>query len=92
MDISQTLIGKAEQLVADEKITRIRGTAYSVVGSTGNVYSVWLSFPDEASGRCDCPSTARICPHILAASIYHLSFPPEETPKRTDDPFIGLTY
>lgn len=89
MDISTTLVGKAEALVAAEKITRIKDTVYRVVGSTGNEYIVWLSYPEEASGRCDCPSTARICPHILAASIFHLSFPPESA-KSDLDPFRNL--
>lgn len=91
MDIPQATVDKGQRLVDDDKVTRVKGLAFIVLGSTGTPYSVWLSYPEEASGRCDCPSTAVTCPHIYAASVYHLANPEPVTAREFRDAFEGLT-
>lgn len=86
MQITKTLHEKAQGLVDDGKVTRVKGTAFIVVGTTGT-YSVWLADPENVNGRCECPATTSVCSHILAAAIFHLAFPEEPTPKPERDPF-----
>lgn len=91
MQITKTLHEKAQQFVDDGNVTRIKNRAYIVIGSTGTPYSVWLADPDNVFGNCECPATTSVCSHLLAASIFHLANPEEESPKSDLDPFRNLT-
>lgn len=91
MDIPKATQDKGQKLVDDGKVTRVRGTAFVVLGSTGTPYSVWLADPDRGFGQCECPSTARVCPHIFAAAVYHQANPEPVTAKKFRDAFEGLT-
>lgn len=88
MQIATALVAKAERLVDAGRVVHVKGLMYQVEGFSGT-YSVHLSYPQEASGVCDCPSREVVCSHILAASISYLADPPTVTVPTTD-PFEGL--
>lgn len=89
MNISTALRDKAQRLVDSDKVVWLKkGAMYQVFGDSGT-YAVHLSYPQEATGSCTCPSTAEVCSHILAASIVYLADPPTVTVPTTD-PFEGL--
>lgn len=90
MQITKTLHEKAEQLVADGNVTRVKNRAYIVLGSSGKFYSVWLADAEQVFGNCECPATTSVCSHLLAAAIFHLANPVEESPKSDLDPFRGV--
>jgi uncharacterized Zn finger protein len=88
MDISTALTAKANRLVEAGRVTHVKGLLYRVEGDT-DTYTVHLSFPEEASGACNCQATLKVCSHILAAAISYLADPPLRlVPDR--DPFEGL--
>lgn len=90
MQISTALHSKAQRLVDSDKVAPLkRGRmTYQVLGDSGS-YVVHLSYPQEATGSCSCPSKASVCSHILAASISYLADPPTVTVPTTD-PFEGI--
>lgn len=88
MQISTALQAKAERLVNEDHVQRMRNLVYVVEGDS-DTYVVELSYPQEASGRCNCKSTAEVCSHILAASIVYLTDPPLVSAPTTD-PFEGI--
>lgn len=96
MEISKTLADKADRLVQDGNVTRIKGNAFIVLGDSGLFYSVWLAnpvpSPDEPAiqGMCECPSTSKVCSHMVAAAIYHLANPEPVKAKTFRDAFEGL--
>lgn len=92
LQVGDKLVQKANRMVEDGNVTRVKNTAYIVLGSQGIFYSVWLADAARVEGRCECPATVQVCSHLLAAAIYHLADPPEPVEKSTKDPFEGLTY
>lgn len=97
--ISKELHEKADRLVRTGKVHRVgNGLQFVVQGDTAS-YAVHLSWPREASGRCDCPANRnnphKRCSHIVAASIYCLAEEDSIKPDVTDieskrDPFRDL--
>lgn len=88
MQISNVVHWKAQRLVDDGKVTHVKGSMYQVEGDS-DTYNVHLSYPQEVTGSCNCPSFAEVCSHLLAASIVYLADPPTVTVPTTD-PFEGL--
>lgn len=87
--ISEAVAQKAVRLIAEERITWVKGHVYQVRGDS-DIYTVHVSYAEEASGRCDCKGNAngRVCSHLVAACAYNLAHP---VPKfKSTDPFGGL--
>lgn len=89
MQISTALHSKAQRLVDQDRVTHVKGLRYEVQGDTGT-YNVHLSYPEEATGACDCLSVATVCSHLMAAAISYLADPPN-VHNIAGDPFVGLT-
>lgn len=85
--VSAKVSAKAERLIADGKVSRVKGHVYRVEGDSA-IYTVHVSYPQEVSGRCDCPSETT-CSHLIAACAYDLANPIEASPAKSD-PFEGI--
>jgi hypothetical protein len=88
METSTAIVRKANRLVEQGRVSHVKGLVYEVEGDTAK-YIVHLSFPQEASGRCNCKSALAVCSHILAASIAYLADPPLHLVP-TADPFANI--
>lgn len=84
--ISQAVADKAAKIIGEGRIAWVKGHVYRVQGDSGT-YTVHVSYPQEVSGNCDCPSKG-ICSHLIAACAWELTHPVHST--ETSDPFEGL--
>jgi uncharacterized Zn finger protein len=84
--ISKSVAAKAERLISDGKVSRVKGHVYRVQGDSG-IYTVHVSYPQEVSGMCDCPAKG-VCSHLIAACAFDLANPQE--PSTIADPFEGI--
>lgn len=85
--VSERVSAKAQRLIADGKVSRVKGHVYQVEGDH-ETYTVVVGYPQEVSGRCDCPSETK-CSHLIAACAYDLANPIEASPVKSD-PFEGI--
>lgn len=91
--VSTRISDKAQRLITEDRVRRIKSHIYRVQGDSGT-YTVYVSYPQEVSGVCDCPAKGT-CSHLIAACAYAISANAEissdwiETVSATD-PFEGL--
>ena len=101
MQVSTAIAKKSQRLLDQGRVSRVGsldGHVYEVAGDS-SVYTVVVSDPAEAAGRCTCPAGAydgQPCSHLLAASAFDLADPRlrevgrSVEPPVKPDPFRGL--
>lgn len=75
--ISQAVADKAARLISEGRIAWVKGHVYEVAGDS-DTYTVHVSYPQEVTGRCDCPSKGA-CSHLIAACAWEIAHPVQET-------------
>ena len=91
MQVSTAIAKKSQRLLDQGRVSRVKGHIYQVAGDTAE-YTVVVSDPGQAAGRCTCPAGAydgQPCSHLLAASAFDLASPAVELSVKPD-PFRGL--
>jgi hypothetical protein len=91
MQVTLSISDKAQRLLAEDRVSRIKGSVYIVKGDSDQ-YAVTVGYAPEGSGRCTCPANQhnpeKVCSHILAACAYEIANP---VPVATiANPFEGI--
>jgi hypothetical protein len=78
MTVSLGIAEKAQRLLTENRVARIKGSTYAVKGDT-DMHVVMVGYAPEGSGRCTCPANMhnpeKVCSHILAACAFEIANP-----------------